>query len=59
MGFRGEVNWLIPSFRNSCIETENNTIGSSINWPSNLVNNVFANVHCFLTQSQGSIFTFR
>ena len=34
---------------------EKNTICSSINWPNNLVSNVFAYVHYFLAQSQGNI----
>ena len=48
--FRAEINQLISSFPKCCTENntvctiQNNAACSSINWPSNLVNNVFTNV---------------
>ena len=36
---------LTPSFPKCCIEKKSNTVCSSVNWPSNVVNNVFASVH--------------
>ena len=36
---------LTPSFSKCWIKKENNTVCSSINSPTNLVNNVFASVH--------------